>query len=410
MDSLTQVVLGAAVGEAVLGRKVGNRAMVWGGLAGTLPDLDVLSGLVTDPMSALAYHRAFTHSLPFALLAAPLLGLVVHRLYGGHSGPDLPGRWLFPLYIGLFWLLLLTGSYLMPIEVYGIPAIVTVVSGSFVLLGGLVLLLQKWRGTLTNGPNASLAGWTALFFGCIVTHPLLDCFTSYGTQFFEPFSRIRLAWNTVSVVDPLYTFPFLLLLLLAARFGRRARERRWLNRAGLVISTGYLLLTVFNAFRVGQVVEQSIAHSDLPVIERSFYGPTLGNNILWTATLQDTADNYYLGQYSFLDAQPRLDPLLKVPGNHDKVQAYLRDRDLKILTWFTDGYYTVLPGGQNRVVLCDLRYGLLGRDPLDPGSYTFNWTIDTGSRPARVVPDASAARPDMGSALTDLWERLKGLK
>ncbi|MGB3798511.1 MAG: metal-dependent hydrolase, partial [Lewinella sp.] len=82
MDSLTQVVLGAAVGEAVLGRKVGNRAMVWGGLAGTLPDLDVLSGLVTDPMSALAYHRAFTHSLPFALLAAPVLGIVVHRLYG----------------------------------------------------------------------------------------------------------------------------------------------------------------------------------------------------------------------------------------------------------------------------------------------------------------------------------------
>ena len=45
MDSLTQVVLGAAVGEAALGKKIGNRAIVWGGIAGTIPDLDVL---ITD--------------------------------------------------------------------------------------------------------------------------------------------------------------------------------------------------------------------------------------------------------------------------------------------------------------------------------------------------------------------------
>ncbi|MGB0250280.1 MAG: metal-dependent hydrolase, partial [Flavobacteriales bacterium] len=42
MDSLSQIVLGAAVGEAVLGKKLGNRAMVWGAVAGTLPDMDVL--------------------------------------------------------------------------------------------------------------------------------------------------------------------------------------------------------------------------------------------------------------------------------------------------------------------------------------------------------------------------------
>jgi inner membrane protein len=45
MDSLTQIVLGAAVGEVVLGKKIGNRAMVWGAVGGTIPDLDVLGGL-----------------------------------------------------------------------------------------------------------------------------------------------------------------------------------------------------------------------------------------------------------------------------------------------------------------------------------------------------------------------------
>ena len=40
MDSLSQIVLGAAVGEVVLGKRLGNRAMVWGAVAGTLPDMD----------------------------------------------------------------------------------------------------------------------------------------------------------------------------------------------------------------------------------------------------------------------------------------------------------------------------------------------------------------------------------
>jgi len=58
MDSFTQIALGAAVGEAVLGKKVGNRAMVWGAVGGTIPDLDIIANFVTDEMTALAFHRA----------------------------------------------------------------------------------------------------------------------------------------------------------------------------------------------------------------------------------------------------------------------------------------------------------------------------------------------------------------
>jgi len=41
MDSLTQIVLGGAIGELVAGRKMGNRAVLWGAIAGTIPDLNV---------------------------------------------------------------------------------------------------------------------------------------------------------------------------------------------------------------------------------------------------------------------------------------------------------------------------------------------------------------------------------
>ena len=81
MDSLTQIVLGAAVGEAVLGKKVGNKAMMWGAIAGTIPDLDVLSKLFLDAVTSNELHRGFSHSLLFSLLMAPLFGWGVCHLY-----------------------------------------------------------------------------------------------------------------------------------------------------------------------------------------------------------------------------------------------------------------------------------------------------------------------------------------
>lgn len=81
MDSLTQIVLGAAVGEAVLGRKIGNRAVFLGAIAGTIPDLDVLITYFSDnPLTELKVHRAYSHSgfthlllaIPFAWLSQKL--------------------------------------------------------------------------------------------------------------------------------------------------------------------------------------------------------------------------------------------------------------------------------------------------------------------------------------------------
>ncbi|MCK6693385.1 MAG: metal-dependent hydrolase, partial [Thermoanaerobaculia bacterium] len=82
MDSLTQIVLGAACGEAVAGRKIGNRAMLWGAIGGTIPDLDVMAEAFTDRMTAMAFHRGFMHSMLFAALAPWMLAFLVQWFYG----------------------------------------------------------------------------------------------------------------------------------------------------------------------------------------------------------------------------------------------------------------------------------------------------------------------------------------
>lgn len=72
MDSVTQIVLGAAVGEATLGKTMGNKAMLYGAIAGTIPDLDVLSSSFVDTVTALEIHRGFTHSIFFSVVFGAL--------------------------------------------------------------------------------------------------------------------------------------------------------------------------------------------------------------------------------------------------------------------------------------------------------------------------------------------------
>ena len=77
MDSFTQIVLGAAVGEAALGKKVGNKALLYGAIAGTIPDLDILSGFFVDTVTALEIHRGVTHSILFAVFGGMFFGWLV---------------------------------------------------------------------------------------------------------------------------------------------------------------------------------------------------------------------------------------------------------------------------------------------------------------------------------------------
>ena len=81
MDLLTQTVLGATVGEVVLGKKAGNKAIMWGAIGGLIPDLDVLITPFFNEVDGLFVHRGFTHSILFAFLLAPPLAWLVHRIH-----------------------------------------------------------------------------------------------------------------------------------------------------------------------------------------------------------------------------------------------------------------------------------------------------------------------------------------
>lgn len=86
MDSLTHLLVGASIGEAMLGRKAGKRAMLFGAIAGSLPDVDAVLNFFVSDLEALLLHRGITHSLFMALIAGPLIGLGLWRYYRDKRG------------------------------------------------------------------------------------------------------------------------------------------------------------------------------------------------------------------------------------------------------------------------------------------------------------------------------------
>ncbi|MCB0706583.1 MAG: metal-dependent hydrolase [Saprospiraceae bacterium] len=400
MDSLTQLVLGAACGEAVLGKKVGNRALLWGAIGGTIPDLDVFANFVTDEITALAFHRSITHSLFFAFLAPLLLGWGVQRLYS--SG--LYRKQSYKIGMSVFWLLFLIALINGVPAAMGNPFNLKLFGWSFgiVLFLGVLFWRFYWRGT-SSEVNASTKGWVLLFFFSIVTHPLLDCCTAYGTQLFRPFLDYRVAWNNISVVDPIYTTPFLISLLVLLFLRRTSNLRQVFNWAAIGLSSAYMMLTFYNKVRVNNIFKESLAAKGIQY-ERYMTSPTILNNILWNG-LAEGDSSYFYAMYSFYDPQKEFLDIQEVPKEHDKLAGHFEDRDIAILTWFTNDYYTLMEDSSGKLMLFDLRYGSMSGHMDSPSDFVFRFDLETDA-PEWKAAQNSDGPPIDNVAFRKFWDRV----
>lgn len=335
MDSLTQIVLGAAVGEAILGKKVGNRAILWGAIGGTIPDLDIFLNYVTDPITAMAWHRGISHSLLFCILASPIFGWLVYKLY--------------------------------------------------------------------RGKQATWQGWAWLFFGALVTHPLLDSHTTWGTQFLWPLD-LRIAYNNIFVVDPIYTIPFLICLLVAL-FSRRgsSRRRKW-NNAGLIISSAYMALTLVFKWNAHSEFSHHLAHQHIEHSEL-MTKPTPLNTILWTGIVR-ADDGIKVGYYSMLDERDSIEFSKSYPQNIEKAEKFVKTKDFQTLKRISKDWFFI-EEEDGELYFVDVRFGQGG---VEPNESPFIWRFKLIEEADGTLRIEEARRDlDYGNALSELWERVKGI-
>lgn len=98
MDPLTHITLGAAVGETVLGPKVGARAALWGAVYATLPDFDIFIPM-GDAVANFTGHRSFSHSLFVLAALTPILTWLILKIHP--QTRDQRHRWLVMVYVVL---------------------------------------------------------------------------------------------------------------------------------------------------------------------------------------------------------------------------------------------------------------------------------------------------------------------
>jgi inner membrane protein len=282
--------------------------MLLGGMLGTLPDMDVLVRY-SDAVESFTYHRSWSHSLiVLSLISVPIAWLLMRHF---------PTRWY----------------------------------------------LQATQNRLAP-PRPGYALWFAAVFLILITHAILDGFTLYGTQLLWPLPVDAVAWGSVFIIDPLYTGPLLIGLLLAYR--KRVHARRYVL-AGLLFSTLYLGYTLLAQHSMRDRAIQALQQQNLGT-HNVLVAPT-PLSLLWRIVSID-GEQYYEGFASLLDNSDRIE-FNAYPSNRALIDELYEHWSVSRLDWFT-GEMISADRVDDNLIVNDLRMGI-------EASYIFRFNLGSWS-------------------------------
>lgn len=266
---------------------------------------------------------------------------------------------------------------------------------AFILPGGILsslpwTLRKRWAKDRLAIAGACTVGYA--------THALLDAFTTYGTQLFWPFSRMRVAWDFVAIVDPIYT-----LLLLAGVIAARRRLSPRPALAALIASSVYLALGgVLHARAITKA--RAVAHERGHVIGRIEAFPMIPVNFVWRTV-------YRAGGRAHIDSvrTPWFGATTLEPGtqavmvdlDHPPLEVAADPRTAaawQTFAWFTDGWVGEAAEGDG---LHDLRYG------AGTTSVESLWVLELSPGAGQPVV-LKTNRPAVGELAEARWREITG--
>lgn len=266
----------------------------------------------------------------------------------------------------------------------------------FIPVGALLCAIAFWP--FMRRHMSFRAIWLTALAG-YATHALLDACTTYGTLLLWPFSDARIAWNTISVIDPVFTLPLLGFVIAAG-----VKKSQFIGRLGMAWVAFYLSIGVIQeerAMAAGEALAADRGHAPAVVSAK----PSFGNLLLWK-TVYEYDDHFWVdavragGDVTIIEGDhvARLNLQSSFPWlDTDSQQA----RDVERFRWFSNDYLAI--DSDDPFFIVDMRYSHL------PNEIKGLWGI-------RLDPDASAdehvtwiARRSADSErFEQLWAMLKG--
>ena len=220
----------------------------------------------------------------------------------------------------------------------------------FIPFGGLICALFLFVVFKKISPFNFKKTWLYCTLG-YGTHGLIDACTSYGTLLFWPFSDMRIAWNNISIIDPLFTLPLILLIVLAT-----IKKKNIYSKIALGWAVTYLMLGVYLhnvAINVGKEIAEQRGH----IVTRIKAKPSFGNLILWK-TIYETDNQFYVDATNLLfnkiipgESIKKLNLEEDFPWLKEESQQY---KDVERFKWFSNDFLAVNPQNKNQII--DIRY------------------------------------------------------
>jgi len=224
----------------------------------------------------------------------------------------------------------------------------------FIPIGGLICALFFYYFFLQKKDISFKQTYVYTTIG-YATHGFLDSCTTYGTQLLWPFTNDRIAWNTISIIDPLFTFPLLILILLAV-----VRTRKIFSYTALswVFIYGFFgFIQQERAINIGKEIAINRGHKITNIESK----PSFANLIVWKI-IYTTEKSYYIDAVKLgLSTRvyegtkiAKLDIQKSLPWLDPKSQ---QAKDIEKFRWFSNGYVAMSKTIPNQII--DIRYSML---------------------------------------------------
>jgi inner membrane protein len=255
----------------------------------------------------------------------------------------------------------------------------------------LWLALRRWWAPARGAPLR----WFAAIFLALVTHPLLDAHTVYGTQLWWPLTVPPTMWSTLFIIDPLYTLPLLVGVFTAAIWPGHPRSAQAL-KAGVVLSTLYIGWS----WTAKLIVEDkaSAALADLGLDDQPMFSvPTPLNTVLWRVVA--LADDGYVEGFDSLFLDEGTMQFQHFESDTGSLEAASDIQAVARLRWFSRDFLRVTVE-EDRLVLSDLRMG------VEP-DYVFTHVVAEKSNPHwKAMPSEQIPLNFSQRALGETWRRI----
>lgn len=252
------------------------------------------------------------------------------------------------------------------------------------------------------------AGW--FLFLVWGTHVLVDVFTGYGTQIFEPFSDARVSLNNMSIIDLVFTLPMLICVVwwgvevVKRLLGRGDHPgRRRFTRVMFLLSCLYAVFSFVMKGWATHRVKGYVAE-DIPGGRVVAVAPTFNNTILWRAMVE-TEGGFFVTYWSPFDEEQA--PYQFYARNAELAEDFRGKEDFETLVWFSRGDWVMREFGED-LVMIDLRFDNL-RDPSkEEVAPMFQWSLRSGEDGGVKAERYGFRRADVGPTLRLLGERVFG--